>query len=197
MGIVKRRLSLAGDLDGQTVTLKAGGTDYEFKDGSIELEGPDKDVENLSKYLLRCWQAYPDPSRELDNARAALKEAPDAAQADKDEPQAGDGDPGGAENDAGGAGEPTPEPDSSDEGNSDAEPEPGEAEPGRDGEGDGQSPITKALSRLDPENDDQWTAEGKPKMSAIEDALGRSDVTRAQVTAAAPGFDRDAARAAN
>jgi len=196
MGITTRKLSLVGDLDGQSVTLRAGGSEYEFVDGSLEVTGPSADVDSLSKYLLRCWQAYPDPSRELDEARAALKEAPDAAQADKDEPQAGDGDPGGAENDAGGAGEPTPEPDSSDEGNSDAEPEPGEAEPGRDGEGDGQSPITKALSRLDPENDDQWTAEGKPKMSAIEDALGRSDVTRAQVTAAAPGFDREAARGA-
>jgi len=194
MGIVKRRLSLAGDLDGQTVTLKAGGTDYEFKDGSIELEGPDKDVENLSKYLLRCWQAYPDPSRELDNARAALKEANDAAEADTDEPKAGDGDPGGAENDAGGAGEPTPEPTDPDEGVSDAEPELGTAEPGRPGEGDGQSPIAKALSQLDPEDDEAWTADGKPKMSAIEAAMGRSDVTRSQVDAAAPGFDREAAR---
>jgi hypothetical protein len=31
-------------------------------------------------------------------------------------------------------------------------------------------------------------------MSAIEAIMGRSDVTRAQVEAAAPGFNREAAR---
>jgi hypothetical protein len=197
MGITTRKLSLVGDLDGQSVTLRAGGSEYEFVDGSLEVTGPSADVDSLSKYLLRCWQAYPDPSRELDEARAALKEAPDAAQADTNEPKAGNGNPGGTKDNAGGASDPAPEPTGPDEGGSDAQPEPGAAEPGRDGEGDGQGTINKALSRLDPENDEQWTADGKPKMSAIEEAMGRSDVTRAQVNAAAPGFDRDAARAAN
>lgn len=196
MGITTRKLSLVGDLDGQTVTLRAGGSEYEFIDGSLEVTGPSADVDNLSKYLQRCWQAYPDPSRELDEARAAIERGTDAAEADEDEPKAGDGDPGGTENNEGGAGDPAPEPEGTDEGDSDAQPEPGAAEPGRPGEGDGQSPINQALSRLDPEDDEAWTADGKPKMSAIEAAMGRSDVTRAQVDAAAPGFDRDAARLA-
>lgn len=196
MGITTRKLSLVGDLDGQTVTLRAGGSEYEFIDGSLEVTGPSADVDNLSKYLQRCWQAYPDPSRELDEARAAIERGTDAAEADEDEPKAGDGDPSGAENNEGGAGDPAPEPEGTDEGGSDAQPEPGAAEPGRPGEGDGQSPINQALSRLDPEDDEAWTADGKPKMSAIEAVMGRSDVTRSQVDAAAPGFDRDAARAA-
>jgi len=196
MSITTRKLTLVGAYRGQTVTFRAGTKEYEFKEGSMEISGPSTDVENLSKFLNRCYQAFPDPSRELDAAVAAIHGDGDAAQTDSTASETGDGDPGGAKDNAGGAGDPAPEPDASAEGRSDAEAVPGEAEPGRDGEGNGHHPINQALSRLDPEDDDAWTADGKPKMSAIEAAMGRSDVTRAQVDAAAPGFDRDAARAA-
>lgn len=196
MSIITRKLTLVGAYRGQTVTFRAGTKEYEFKEGSMEISGPSTDVENLSKFLNRCYQAFPDPSRELDAAVAAIHGDGDAAQTDTTASGPGNGDPGGTKDDAGGAGDPAPEPKGTDEGGSDAQPEPGAAEPGRPGEGDGQSPINQALSRLDPEDDEAWTADGKPKMSAIEAVMGRSDVTRAQVDAAAPGFDRDAAREA-
>ncbi len=195
MSIITRKLTLVGAFRGKDVTFKAGGKEYEFKEGSMEVTGPSADVDNLSKFLNRSYQAFPDPSKELDAAVAAIHGDGDAAETDKDEPGAGDGDKGGAQDAEGGAGDTAPEPaGEADGGSTDAEPEPGEAEPGRPAEGDGQSPIAKALSELDPADDEHWTADGKPKMSALEAILGRADVTRAQVDAAAPGFNRDAAR---
>lgn len=190
MGIITRRLTLVGALEGQTVALKVGTKEYSFIDGSMEVTGPSGDIDNLGKYLRRCFQAYPDPSRELDDARAALKEEEGDAAEDQ-APEAGPGDehPGGADDDAGGAGaEPTEQQDA-DNGGGAGEPEAGEAGAG-DADGDGQSPIVEALKRLDPADDEHWTADGKPKMSAIEALMGRADITRAQVDAAAPGFSR-------
>lgn len=49
--------------------------------------------------------------------------------------------------------------------------------------------IKAALAELDPLNDDQWTAEGAPRIEAISNILGQS-VTRKEVTDAAPLFNR-------
>jgi hypothetical protein len=49
--------------------------------------------------------------------------------------------------------------------------------------------IRGALSKLDPNNDEQWTADGLPRIDALE-ALGLKGVTRGQVTAVAPTFTR-------
>jgi hypothetical protein len=46
--------------------------------------------------------------------------------------------------------------------------------------------IRGALSDLDPENDDHWTAEGLPRV----DALGLTGTSRSAITAAAPFFTR-------
>jgi len=191
MGIIERRLSLVGDNDGKTVTLQAGGSRYEFVDGSITLEGPSRDVDNLSKFLLRNWQAYPDPSLELDAARAALEESGDVPETDPDEDPQGDEHPGGAADDEGGGGEQPTEPPHPTDGGSDADPELGGEEPGPAGGGDGQAPILRALRTLDHGDDELWTLGGQPKMAAVENAMGRSDVTRAQVNAAAPDFVRE------
>ncbi|MCK5612907.1 hypothetical protein KAR91_64130 [Candidatus Pacearchaeota archaeon] len=56
--------------------------------------------------------------------------------------------------------------------------------------------ILEALSQLDPQNDDHWTANGSPRMDAIEELIGDSSVTRADVTNAAPEFSREVALAA-
>lgn len=194
MSIITRKLTLVGANRGKTIGLKAGDKVYQFTDGSMEVTGPSGDVDNLTKFLNRCYQAFPDPSRELDEAVAAIHGEADAAEAEQDEPGAGDGDKGGAQDDAGGAGQPAPEPGNPAEGGGHAEAQPGEAEPGRSDQGDGQSPIAAALSKLDPADDEHWTADGKPKMTALEAIMGRSDITRAQVDAAVPGFNREKAR---
>jgi hypothetical protein len=50
--------------------------------------------------------------------------------------------------------------------------------------------IREGLSKLDPANDAHWTENGAPAMKAVEEAVG-AQVTRKEVTAAAPEFTRE------
>lgn len=54
--------------------------------------------------------------------------------------------------------------------------------------------LTEVLSQLDPENDEHWTGEGLPALDAVH-KLGFKNPRRPDVTAASPGFNREAARA--
>lgn len=56
--------------------------------------------------------------------------------------------------------------------------------------------ITDALSKLDPANDNHWTQDGLPRLDTIKILSGDPSLTREQVTAAAPDFNRGAAQAA-
>jgi len=56
--------------------------------------------------------------------------------------------------------------------------------------------IKAALSKLDPANDEHWTSGGLPSMPVMKELVGKSDLTRAEVAAVAPGFDRVNASAA-
>ncbi len=56
--------------------------------------------------------------------------------------------------------------------------------------------IRTALTALDPTKDEDWTANGLPKVEMVSVLVG-SDVTRAQIAAAAPGFSRATAAAAD
>jgi len=53
--------------------------------------------------------------------------------------------------------------------------------------------ITDALKKLDPKNDDHWTASKQPAMAAVEELMGDKTITRADVDKAADGFTRDTA----
>lgn len=50
--------------------------------------------------------------------------------------------------------------------------------------------IKEALEQLDVLDDDHWTTDGLPRVDAVEGILGR-DVSRQDITDAAPGFNRD------
>lgn len=50
--------------------------------------------------------------------------------------------------------------------------------------------ILDALLALDVGNDEHWTADGLPRMDAVEALTGEKGITRQQVTAAKPGFSR-------
>lgn len=50
--------------------------------------------------------------------------------------------------------------------------------------------LRKAVMALDPAADTHWTAAGLPAMAAVEEALGDTGFTRADVSAAAPEWDR-------
>ena len=56
--------------------------------------------------------------------------------------------------------------------------------------------ITDALSKLDPQNDNHWTQDGLPRLDTIKILAGNPSLTREQVTAAAPDFNRGSAQAA-
>ena len=56
--------------------------------------------------------------------------------------------------------------------------------------------LQRAVMGLDPADDAAWTKDGKPAINAVTAAYGATDVTRADVEAVAPGFNRDKAKAA-
>jgi len=69
------------------------------------------------------------------------------------------------------------------------------ADPPSDLDASGQPKLlADVLLELDPEEDEHWTQAGLPAMDAVEARLGQN-CTRADVSAAIPGFDRDKALA--
>ncbi len=174
-------LVLAGAYAGLTTTLSLGLTGYNFTDGEITLEGSDHDVAATARALALNFQALPKGSPELE---AKLKELEDADQVHEG------GDLGNGEGDIqGGAGQGSEVTQDPGNGGADDAATTGEAGAG-DATRDGSRAIVEALSKLDAADDSHWNADGKPKMAALEALLGRTDITRAQVEAAAPGFSR-------
>lgn len=56
--------------------------------------------------------------------------------------------------------------------------------------------LVKAIHALDPANDEHWTGVGLPAMTSIEIAYGSTGVTRKDVTAAIPEWNREKAQEA-
>jgi len=56
--------------------------------------------------------------------------------------------------------------------------------------------IADTLTKLDPNNDNHWTQDGLPRLDTIKILASDPTLTRDQVTAAAPDFNRTAALAA-
>jgi len=54
--------------------------------------------------------------------------------------------------------------------------------------------IREALSVLEPSQDEQWTADGLPRMDVIETLVGDKEITRKDVTDADPEFCREEAQ---
>lgn len=171
--IVKKSIELVGPNKGKDIVL--GG--IQFRDGKATLEGPDTDVEKQFRYLHRCWQ--------VQYSEEVSKDGSVQDQPNKDEngaPQ-GNGEEGEgrtAQEGSDDSGQPT---------GTDVHNQNGQTE----------SPVVNqrlvdAVSKLDPENEEHWTRTGKPAMSAIETFYGSSDITRADVDAAAPGLSRDSAK---
>jgi len=55
------------------------------------------------------------------------------------------------------------------------------------------SDIVEALTRLDPANENHWTGEGLPRLHAVRTVAGDPEITRQDITDAAPKFLREAA----
>lgn len=187
MSNVETKFILTGALAGKTVTL--GSLPYRFKEGQLLLSGQPQDVALHAKFLERNWQAYPEGHEKLKEAQDGERDIHSNEKQDPEPAVQGDLQPNG---EGTGAGEPA------DNGTVPAEAATGDA--GSVAEGDGYTPelnekLQRAVYSLDPTNEDHWTRDGQPAMSAVEKLYGSTDVTRAHVRAVAPDFDRDAAKA--
>lgn len=55
------------------------------------------------------------------------------------------------------------------------------------------SKILEALGKLDPTNENHWTADGLPRIETVRMLAGDQGITREQITAEAPDFSRETA----
>ena len=62
MSQIQRTLILAGHFADQTIKLGR----HQFVDGRLNLDGPKADVDGITRYLNRCYQAWPEGSPELE-----------------------------------------------------------------------------------------------------------------------------------
>lgn len=186
MSTVKTTFILTGPLAGQTVNL--GSLPYRFAEGRTTIIAPVAEMPLHAQFLERNWQAYPE------GHEALLKETTDGQRDIQPNPS-------GAQGDLQPEGAGAPSGDGSDAGQGDAGGETGNQAEGLGAQGDGQAPqlnekLQKAVLGLDPADDSHWTKDGKPAMTAVEKLYGSSGLTRADVDAAAPGFNREKAKEA-
>lgn len=179
MSVIRRNIILTGARAGMTGLLDGK---YKTVNGVITLIGSAKDVEALTLYLGRMYQAFPEGSVQLEaaNGKRHLHENPIP---DPIEALPSDVQPGGAR--------------TSEKATADLRRDDGTAS-GCEGllsEGNGHQHsrihrIAEALKQLDTMNDAHWTADGRPACAAVESIIG-DPVTRAEIAAAAPNFNRE------
>lgn len=204
------RLILTGPLAGKTIKLNG----RHFKEGVLELYGKAEAVEGLITYMGRSYQAYLEGSDELRKAQARDAEHLEKTNGEcdiqrtiRDEEGL---DPGEGEVQPEGEGS-TSEGDDNGDGSAEGSEGSEGGLPDRDGLQNagisasevgpgGPFPETQdialrnAVLALDPENDEHWTQGGKPAISAVEQAYDSTGVTRKDIQAAMPEWNRDKAK---
>lgn len=201
--LIQATFVLVGPLAGKTI--KLGSLPYPFQSGKCLITATPQDMALHARLLERNWQAYPEGHPALKEVSDGQRDIQTGAQPNSEQPPAGDLQPNGAGSEAGGE---------SADGAGSAGAETGEA--GSVPNGDGQpagvtgpnptagdpppaeinAKLQRAVMGLDPADDAAWTKDGKPAINAVTTAYGATDVTRADVEAVAPGFNRDKAKAA-
>lgn len=188
MSLITTLFHLTGIHAGKTIRLGK----YQFTDGKCQLSCPAHEMALHTRSLERNWAAYPDGHPNLsnqDNGNGTSEVPPGSTvpagdgnvqgPVQPDGPAAGEAATGGGD-DAGATPSPT-----------------GDQAAGAGGPEASVTPVNtklqKAVMSLDPNNDEHWTQDGKPAISAVQTAYGSADVTRADVTAVAPDFNRTAA----
>ena len=196
MSVIHRKLILTGARAGKTCVL---GRQFRFVEGVMPVHGDEVQVEKISRYIGRCYKAFPEGSEELAHyQRLDGKEMGDGASQVRAGSQ-----PGAAaevqphvQSSGGGSAE-VPTGDGITAG--DATAGPAGSVPGGDGHPDAgnnadaqeQNRLLKvAVESLDRNNDEHWTAEGRPRIDAVETAYGKPGVSRAMVEKVAPGYVR-------
>lgn len=192
------KLVLVGPRSGKSVVLNA----YEFVNGVCVLQGDPAAVAGAVHYLSRCYNAHPEGSQEHQKALVDWEKAQQEASGGQRNPQSSaDSDAsaevrGSGQPDGGGA-----PPEGADEQPNDADPEAGAAGgvPGGNGHPDARVPpevpdefsarVKEAVGRLDHTNDEHWTDEGLPRVSAVSEILGEN-VSRQQLGVVCPDLVR-------
>jgi hypothetical protein len=190
------RMVLTGHYAGNTMSI-AGA---KFEKGECYLPGPLANWDPLIR-ILATYNAWPKGSEEYMLAMkrdeengignfALGKERPSnnsGVDSDESESDEGEGNPDAPSlDDAGGLV------------SRGSGPEGGSSNPEPDALADqARSKLAKVVADLDPDNDEHWTAAGLPKLQVIEEGLSSGAVSRKDVEAVAPGYDRDSARAKN
>ena len=198
MSNVETNFVLHGSLAGKTVELKTSSVVFPFVKGRLTIKCSIRDMTAYASFLARNWQAYPEghvfESPELSDRTVleSMTKLPEEGDDDgeRDIQESSEQDPDnpvqdpdlsdGEGTETGGEGE---------EGEGDAETETGEAGsvPGEDGQPEElNGRLTAAINSLDDTNDDHWTKDGKPAITAVVRAYGSGDVTRQAIKDASP-----------
>lgn len=206
---------LTGQLAGKTITLG----DYQFVEGRCEITDDPVQLALHARALEVNWQALPENDPRHEQIAAAMAElidktAEELANEQREIPPGGNGPDRTAEVHGGSEPEAPAADSAAIVGEADAGAPAGGAERAAadaDGHQEGVSQdagqgsseakpevnekLRNAVLGLDPKVDANWTKDGKPAMKAVEAAYGSAGITRADVEAAAPGFNREAAKA--
>lgn len=193
--IMNVELELFGPLAGATKTING----HHFSNGICRLEGQPENLSGAIKYL-RLYQAYPVGSEEYRAAkeRTSGEHNPEAnsqhgspVQVQRELQPNGAGataqapaDVGAADESAAGNPGVLPAGDGQEDAGLPSEPAPPEVT---------NEKLAGVIRALDPDNPSHWTKQGRPSMAAIEEAYGSTDITRRDVSAAVPGWDRETA----
>ncbi len=192
---VELRLVLTGQYAGKTGKLNG----YTFTKGLLDVVTTEKDAAGIANYFGKSYQAFREGSAQLQAAQDRDRER-------NGEPKISES-AGNRKDDNLPTGQVQPEGDTPS--TSSTEYGPGATEykardagilPDGDGHPDPGLPpgteqgravkIVTALEKLDPSDNEHWTALGLPLLSAVEKFYGGSDITRQMVSGAAPKFTR-------
>lgn len=212
MALKQVQLELTGPHAGKTIQLRK----WKFVNGKLMLTGEESEVNRLVKFIGRNWQAYPVDSDKLRQAQGngetdGQRDSEGAVREDSgDDSAEGVVQPGGegpADEDAdGGSGHVEPETGASgsdpsgdrheDAGVPEESNQPAEVENSESVTEDSHvdQKLQDVIMSLDPNENEHWSEEGKPALAAVAEGYGSAGLTRQDIDAAAPDWNRDAAQ---
>lgn len=177
---------LVGFYAGKTVSLGK----YRFVDGKCTITATPEQMALHARALERNWQAFPQGDSRIEEFGHEQRDLHKNTKPDGKHTVPGDGVPGG-EGSAPGEG--------SADGGGDASANAGGSNVQTAGNGSAEElkplvndKLARAVAALDPKDDTHWTADGRPAMVAVQQFYGATDITRADVEAAAPNVRRPA-----
>ena len=190
MAVVQKTFVLTGAMAGQTITL-GSKRQYPFVDGKMLCYDEMEVLDKVGHYIGRCWQAFPERSTELAEAQQRDKEAANGQRNLQAQATSGEGNPV-----SGGTSSSTARtPDRvTDVGGGDGAGETRDTELHPNGSGPSTEDIVKALWSLDPDNDEHWIADGRPRVEVVNQLLDSVEFGRTEMAAAVPDYTRDVRR---